>query len=336
MQKIRNFSLAQASDVPEQLQQSYSQSGFSPDLRAWHINRLPVYNYSRVETLCPGCGNYFTSRGLQIDHIIPVKVYVRYRLFEEKSKGNELSSYLVKSICSEQNNLILLCSSCNNAKSDSLLSETDFRNLSDRALTQNNKKKLANSKNLLGQLRRLKPALSDYFFKGHSWNLRKPGLATNTSFNSFELEFLTKVELEINHNLTRSRPAWFTNTKSELLRVQFSRENASVNARLCFYCYGLFNESTFDVDHIRPKTRLGVLTKNKYNDPQNLLPVCATCNRSKGNELLSSTMLQNLVQARVAAGLPGIESATNLVVGEGINAEEVLDQQRNRLLSAFI
>lgn len=95
-------------------------------------------------------------------------------------------------------------------------------------------------------------------------------------------------------------------TKDVLVAELWPEQQKEFSGYLCFYCLGVYNEvSTFEMDHITPALKpndklLKKIIRKKKNDPQrvewtaktnfslNILPICKTCNSTKGARQLSS------------------------------------------------
>lgn len=112
-------------------------------------------------------------------------------------------------------------------------------------------------------------------------------------------------------------------TKDVLVAELWTEQQKEYRGYLCFYCLGVYNEdSTFEMDHITPdlkpdKTLLGKLLDKKKNVPHraewtertnfslNILPICKTCNSTKGASKLKSldkktiTIEQHLLHQRL-------------------------------------
>jgi 5-methylcytosine-specific restriction endonuclease McrA len=75
--------------------------------------------------------------------------------------------------------------------------------------------------------------------------------------------------------------------------------------RMCFYCLGLFSDECFTLDHIHPKS--GRPSSDAF-DASNLLPVCKSCNSSKGASVgLREFACQRIRSRRQDFGL-GVET----------------------------
>lgn len=64
------------------------------------------------------------------------------------------------------------------------------------------------------------------------------------------------------------------------------------NGKLCLYCMGVYEEAAFELDHIKPASKIsGTATIEKYNDLTNIVAVCKTCNTTKNSDYLSNNFL---------------------------------------------
>ncbi|OON38079.1 hypothetical protein BTJ39_19115 [Izhakiella australiensis] len=88
----------------------------------------------------------------------------------------------------------------------------------------------------------------------------------------------------------------------------------------CYYCLGIYPESAFHLDHIKPSS----LNEVQYHDGNNLLAVCLGCNTKKQHKKLSLRLLEELIEERKSWSkyLIGIESAQNLGFSSQISADE--------------
>lgn len=63
--------------------------------------------------------------------------------------------------------------------------------------------------------------------------------------------------------------------------------------KLCIYCFGIYEDMTFEIDHINPGMKARSYVQNtkasidRSNDPTNLIAVCKSCNSAKGRTNLS-------------------------------------------------
>ncbi|MCW0332733.1 hypothetical protein [Pantoea ananatis] len=78
---FKDYTLPRVLD--EQYESLLAIRGFDKIVRLWHIGRLPnaVIEGSLKLYLCPYCGKYKTYESLRIDHIIPVKIYTKYKIY---------------------------------------------------------------------------------------------------------------------------------------------------------------------------------------------------------------------------------------------------------------
>lgn len=72
-----------ATFVEENIKKLYKIKGFAKEMKRWHMERLPylkvdgiIYNYR-----CPYCNKPVSNENLRIDHIIPIEVYTRYKIY---------------------------------------------------------------------------------------------------------------------------------------------------------------------------------------------------------------------------------------------------------------
>lgn len=78
---LTNYELAKF--VEKNIEQLYKIKNFDKQMKRWHLERLPylkidgiIYNY-----LCPYCNKSVSYENLRIDHIIPIEVYTRYKIY---------------------------------------------------------------------------------------------------------------------------------------------------------------------------------------------------------------------------------------------------------------
>lgn len=320
---------AAASDVPDNIRALYRSGGFDKAVRDWHLARIPRYTVANaVMIMCPYCGKWKDRRSMQIDHIIPAKVYVRYKMLrgaKHFATKRRFADILLRSAYNDKKNLVLSCMRCNSGAQDRIMDQLDYQvaaaNLHGSAAAlrmHNNWDTLKN----IGKLQFAYVAgrdLKTFVMKGCWWGQRvtrntgrKAGATTRETDLIRRLEL---IEAHVIMSLVRSRPQW-TVSIAGLEADQPSQTLVNEELRLCYYCLGLFKKQAFQIDHINPASRRSD-TPAVYNDPTNLVPACRTCNTSKGNAYLSTHWLDLQVQKRQTEGLPGIEHATNLVVPPG-------------------
>ena len=331
---IANYILpGHQNDVPQLLRGEYRAGGFSEGARNWHLERIPRLTIAAGTYItCPWCGKEKDFRSMQIDHIIPIQQYCRYKLLAYSLKHKDSPAkmrtlekdlrILLKVLYSDTRNLLLCCMKCNSGEGNTMPTQTGLRNAA--AVVQGSllETRLLNLLPILQDIRRLRPIkdhgvridLWTFVQSGASWNTSPRDTRQSTSYVSNPGTMLGK--LSIIHNvivdkLVKGRPAWSI-TANFLVPSQPTRKFNNEEGRLCFYCLGLFKKQAFQVDHINPASqRADVATV--YSDPTNLIPVCRTCNTAKGIKYLSKQWLDDQIAARQKEGLPGVEDASGVV-----------------------
>ena len=99
-----------------------SASGFSQDVRDYVLAKLPKVHTSFTPVVCAYCGKPKDFRSMELDHIIPVRAYVRYQLVQTYRNGpspklDEVARSAKEAYAHSQN-LAFACTKCNKAKSD--------------------------------------------------------------------------------------------------------------------------------------------------------------------------------------------------------------------------
>lgn len=321
---IQNYRLATNEEVPDDVVATYlaeSSRKFSEETRTFHLSRLPQLRSEKCNAVgCPICEEVFTFRSLQIDHLIPVKVYCRYEMFRhsDHTTRNSRLGGLLKEAHNDISNLMLICQTCNRGKSEEILSKTDYEHL---AKVTNDDKYEENYKTLQSILRN---AESDFFFRGKatrsSARIRTGGGAPARASGGFarsqrmnpmgpppEEVHKNNIENQITSHLSRGRPAWDDGVHAHLVQSQTVKDQ-QINGRLCFCCFGIFRDPAFQIDHIRAVSNsAATLTKAQYNDPQNLIPVCRTCNGAKGASFaIQKQWYEDQIKRRIIQKLPGL------------------------------
>ena len=134
-----------------------SSGGFSPAVRDFLLNRVPKVSVSFVPVTCATCNKPKDARSVELDHIIPVRIYVRFKLYKaHQGLSTPLDSAALALIAAnayiDQTNLIFICKSCNKDKSDSLPTDAMTRH-GNRTVMQRLRANLpADRKNDLAQL----------------------------------------------------------------------------------------------------------------------------------------------------------------------------------------
>ena len=124
----------------------FTKRPFPQGYNLWHSRRLPLFvsKAAGKRIVCPWCGFHYSIRGLQLDHIIPAKKYIRYltltdaRLGMQNLEDKEIATrgevlrgndFRVQSINDQYNhtkNVILCCVDCNRRNSDKLKTSAEF------------------------------------------------------------------------------------------------------------------------------------------------------------------------------------------------------------------
>ncbi|HUB00703.1 MAG TPA: HNH endonuclease [Terracidiphilus sp.] len=350
---IENFTLPTLAQVPINVRSQFVAGSFPTDVRNFHLERIPrMVIPSGTYILCPWCGKEKDSRSMQIDHIIPIQQYCRYKLlhYSLKNQDNRQSMLslekdlriLLKVLYSDTKNLLLCCVKCNSGEGNTMPTEDGLRGAAARVQGTVLQTRLLNLIPILQDIRRLRPIkdqgvrvdLWTFIHKGASWNTSPRDTRQSTSPATNPFKMLGK--LSIIHNtvvdkLVRGRPAWSI-TAGLLVPFQPTRQFTDEEGRLCFYCLGLFKKQAFHIDHINPASRRAD-NATAYNDPTNLIPACRTCNTSKGDRYLSKTFLAEMLKARQDENLPGVEHVANPVFpGTYTSYLDYVADVRNHLL----
>lgn len=331
---IANYTLpARQNDVPQNLRAEYRAGGFSEAVRNWHLERIPRLTISAGTYItCPWCGKGKDSRSMQIDHIIPIRQYCRYKLLLFSLKNQDKRwvmrdleanlRRLLKVLYSDEKNLLLSCMKCNAGAGNDMPTVSGLQGAAN----------LVSGSQLAGRLLRLIPVLrdmqrdriirdggvrldlSDFILNGAHWNTSARNTRGSTSYATKPGTMLGK--LSIVHNvvvdkLVKGRPMWSI-TAGALIPSQPTRNFNNEEGRLCFYCLGLFKKQAFQIDHINPASQRANVPA-VYSDPTNLIPVCRTCNTAKGIQSISTKWLDDQIARRQKEGLPGVENASGIV-----------------------
>ncbi|HTY85358.1 MAG TPA: HNH endonuclease signature motif containing protein [Silvibacterium sp.] len=329
------YALPLLTDFPQNLRGEYRAGGFSENVRNWHLARIPrMIIAAGTYITCPWCGRERDIRSMQIDHIIPIQQYGRMMMLGYcRSKKLNITTkldkelrFLLKTLYSDQENLLLSCMKCNAGAGNTMPTPAGLLAAAGRvqgtvletrlkALVKvANKIRNLSSKNLPG----LKISLREFILSGANWNTsqmetrHKPQIAVR---KPADLEQYNLIHNTVVGLLVKGRPA-FTITADILVPFQPSRAFQNEEGRLCFYCLGLFRKQAFQVDHINPASQRAS-DPAVYSDPTNLIPVCRTCNTSKGIKSLSTQWLDEQIQARQNQNLPGVEHAVGAVTPQG-------------------
>lgn len=314
-----------------------SATSFTPEVRAFHVDRLPRYD-ARIEMItCAYCGKPKEIRSMRVDHIIPIRVWTRYRCHRAigsfggrglpyarprtPSQLQRTISLAVAPAARAAENLLLCCAKCNGYKSDDMPDDVvSGGRMGDANPASYHQRALANSigdplnqivldnQRVMKTLRR-RSALNSFILNGYGGNVR----------NSDEPDHI--IQRELIGQVYVSRPPMML---AELVPILKDRQKRQVidkaGLRLCLYCLGFYQKQAFSLDHIRPvlRGRRNVFGQSqatragRYNEPSNIVAVCASCNSSKSSKAISMAFIRSRVEARAAEGLTGIESVPGM------------------------
>lgn len=103
----------------------FSASGFSQTIRDYILNMVPKVPVSYVPVVCATCNKPKDARSVELDHIIPVRSFVRYKLVQahaglQSPLSTAALSLVADNAYIDQANLIFICKSCNKDKSNQM------------------------------------------------------------------------------------------------------------------------------------------------------------------------------------------------------------------------
>lgn len=320
---ISTFTIPAASDVPAAIREAYVIGSFPTAVRDWHLERLPRFTIAGGTYItCPWCGKSKDQRSTQIDHIFPVRIYVRYKLVQlmdrvgdDDRESAERARTVLDRAYNETANLLLCCMKCNTGEQQSMPTDAGLRAARERVTDSDLAARLESLRVVLRSISELSADLRSFVMNGADWPTTRVSLRSSPYGVAMSR---TKRRLSNIHNLVveklgaGSRPQW-TVTTATLQGTQRTTEFHNEEGRLCFYCLGLFKKQAFQIDHINPQVNRSESVQN-YNDPTNLIPVCRTCNTVKGSGGLSTIFLDTQITRRQTEGLPGVENATGTTI----------------------
>jgi len=320
------YTLPGGADVPPpEIQAQYANGSFPEAVRDWHLDRIPRLTIAAVTyILCPWCGKNKDSRSMQIDHIIPVRIYARYQLYIRRDDvggsgqhSRDRADAALRNAYNDTNNLLLCCMRCNSGAQATMPTTLSLGNARGRVAGTDLAMRLLELTTTLMRINSLPMHVAGvnvraYVLGGPTWRTSLMSSRFDPIGASSDLkEKLTNIENVISTFLIGRRIPW-TVTAAQLQATQTAQVFNNQEGRLCFYCLGLFKKQAFQLDHIPPASTRAA-TAAVYNDPTNLIPVCRTCNTAKGNFSLTTGWLDQQILDRQTAGLPGVENATGVV-----------------------
>ncbi|WP_208452273.1 HNH endonuclease [Burkholderia gladioli] len=292
--------------------------------------KLPVFNDRRQEERfrCPYCNIKKGSGAMQMDHVIPKRIYMRYKAMQNIGKlsrflpraEHEITSFINAQV-NEPDNLVLACAPCNRKKSNKLLSPAEFDayavNLPPGHAVRLKMEQASAISRHIEDIGFDDLDLYTFIIVKHWWNARFPAPVTfrtrllGVQAGQMETENETDVTDEQQKALSSIVatctasvvPQTSPHVWDLIAPGQSEQDWVNVTGRLCLYCLGLHDDAAFQIDHIRPQSR-GI-----DNRPSNLVPVCQSCNASKGDgyKLYENFFLAR-TRARIENGIFGIEN----------------------------
>ena len=333
---------------PQDVRDLYATGSFPKAVRDWHLDRLPrMLIRTATYRRCPYCNKQKDSRSFQIDHVIPHKIFIRYRLYltrhstgKDTPASTALADLQIRANYSERQNLVLACMRCNAVAQDAMPTLPLIAAVIAAypgAMANN----FAYVQGVVTAINNLPAFAQNYVLNGPHWNTSRMETRTRTASpyggggaNASLQRQLTNQSQSITRILTGGRPDWSAGTLAALQVIQGTHTVADQEGRLCFYCLGLFKKQSFQIDHINPASGRSP-ARDVYNDPTNLIPVCRTCNTSKGDSTLTATWLDAQIVRRQTDGLEGVEHSRNTAnasAAAGATYQAAMRVQRVRVL----
>lgn len=314
--------------------------------------RAPSVHHPQSSAICIFCGKTKDRRSLQLDHLIPYLLYVRYKLYLD-------SAALTRSFGShgtppwrahfeDPENLVLACGKCNRAKSDGLPDRV-------RDMRFGRAKPFDAAKQTLARLRRLGTPLAAAEAKVNAsietmkairraakhaptgWMLRH-GNEPLTMADRLETHATdSPVYIRRQINTAIADIIKHPSLQAGFLTVYQSQQPPDLpteerDRRVCFLCFGIFNKQSFDIDHVKAVGRSATkeISARTMNDVDNFMPLCSHCNRSKGKHPLTAEKLHSLIRKRKTQGLPGVEEYL-----DARQMSEAMDRRNTLMLRAM-
>lgn len=319
---------------------------FVDPVRQFHLDRLPRFDVEKFEGYqCAYCGKIKDVRSLQVDHILDFRMFCRYWMLKKGYRGNETAEALDVDCLRayrDKTNLVLACVKCNGAKSDKkpdvkiefrkgMTPETIYEPAMRGKLGPTLKSQMMQNYMHWKRISQLSTEDRNFVIHGIGDVDTREGDYSRAAKDKnpygqrveFKKPARTGPNLAIYKMITRAINTKFGRngrpniTISRAILVTFQMSPSLVrnpkSLRLCLYCFGLFQKQAFQLDHIRPIGRKEGTSwpqtyyyKNRFNDPDNLIPVCGKCNAAKHEKTLSAVMLDGFYKARIDEGIVGI------------------------------
>ena len=310
-------------------------SSFAPAVRAFHLNRLPRFNTAFSGSICAYCGNEIGRRSMRIDHVIPMRIYCRYKMLIDPQVGTAARldntaklNRIADDYFGDPQNLLLACQNCNGIKKETMpdknafgVDETWLELAEENLPHQEKQEMIARLDGVCFSIDSLSGALRNFVLNGTTANTSK----MNTRSRTLTLTRNRKrnrdtdvtphkwlaIQRTLIDRLGASRPDHgYSNWFLELTQAP-AGPGPNRDLRVCLYCLGLFMDQAFQLDHIRPVNRsrtTAAVSKNVYNDPRNIVAVCGSCNGSKSNARVGRAWMKDRFEWRRIEGLPGLDT----------------------------
>ncbi|MBI0331311.1 HNH endonuclease signature motif containing protein [Burkholderia plantarii] len=330
--------------------------GFNETVRCALLAALPQCNTRlQVERFdCPYCGLAKGRRAMQMDHIIPRALYMKYQAMKQSKtllpyleEGTTKIRSFLDTQATDLSNLVLCCASCNREKSDRLYSPKKFRAIAERIDAGNAvREKMLRAREISKEMEGVftqNRHLHTFIVRQHTWNLRD---APPYNLYSQILHRAGPAD-SIGQTLRRQIGAlvnvvgnfmidWIPRTPQDswdqLQDAQMRIVEQYLKGYLCLYCLGLHDDDAFEIDHIRPQPEPERRTLETNNEGGNLIPVCKSCNASKGDRYrIARDFFPKRAADRAGKRITGIESLRN----RGVSVDAALRAAHRRQFEVF-
>lgn len=330
--------------------------GFTDKVRKALLGALPQCDTElQVERFdCPYCGVAKGRRAMQIDHIIPRGLYMKYQAMKQHEallpylqRGTtEIHAFLADQ-AKDSSNLVLSCAHCNLGKSDRLYSPEKFREIAGRIDAGNAvRAKMLRASEISAEMDEVlieNPHLHTFIVREHTWNLRRPppySLYSPTLHRAgpardVDETLLWQIDTLVNV-VGNFMIKWIPQTPQErwdeLHSAQVRIVKQHLRGYLCLYCLGLHDDDAFEIDHIRPQPIPERRTVATNNEGGNLIAVCKSCNASKGDRYrIARDFFPKRAAQRAGKRITGIESLRN----PGTSVDDALRVAHRRQFQVF-
>ncbi|WP_070107321.1 HNH endonuclease signature motif containing protein [Burkholderia plantarii] len=330
--------------------------GFAPTVKNALLGALPRCDVKlRVEQFdCPYCGVAKGRAAMQMDHIIPRDLYMKYQAMKQSKtllpyleEGTTTIRTFLETQATDLSNHVLACASCNREKSNKLYSPRRFLEIAERIDLGNPvRAKMLRAREISMEMERVftqNRHLHTFIVRQHTWNLRyappynlysqilhRAGPAR--SVGRTLREQIGELVNVVGNFMIEWIPQTPQESWNELQGAQVRTVEQHLRGYLCLYCLGLHDDDeAFEIDHIRPQPKPEFRTLATNNEAGNLIPVCKSCNASKGDRYrIARDFFPNRAIERALRNIPGIES-----VAEGQSVDAILRAAHRRQFQVF-